>query len=267
MAITDFQAKVISVIAKNRSESSYLAGGLVLNADWPRLSDDIDIFQDTDEEIGETANKDIETLKSVGFRISMIVNIYGCVEVEVSKDSEKTVIQWMSEAKDRFFPLIRDDYFGARMNIADLAINKILAASSRSKARDYVDLVSIEEHLAPLEVLICAASGKPPHFSPVRIVEEIRRKSLSIPDYEFKAVRGLPEDFNIAQFREKMIGITDRALSFVGQIPSNFVGALGVDNQGRPVHSLSEKNITWRVATREPDPLPVVADMSYDWTV
>lgn len=47
MALTQIQKDIMASIAGNRSDSSYIAGGLVLNMDWPRVSDDIDIFHDT----------------------------------------------------------------------------------------------------------------------------------------------------------------------------------------------------------------------------
>ena len=50
MALTQLQSNILRCLAKNRSETSYLAGGLMLNKNWKRRSDDIDIFHDTDEE-------------------------------------------------------------------------------------------------------------------------------------------------------------------------------------------------------------------------
>ena len=51
MALTDLQKRIMRRLASNGTEASYLAGGLILNRDWPRLSDDIDIFYDADEEV------------------------------------------------------------------------------------------------------------------------------------------------------------------------------------------------------------------------
>jgi len=50
MALTQLQSDILRHLAKNRSDSSYLAGGLMLNKNWPRRSDDIDIFHDSDED-------------------------------------------------------------------------------------------------------------------------------------------------------------------------------------------------------------------------
>lgn len=58
MALTQIQKDIMASIAANRSDSSYVAGGVVLNMNWPRVSDDIDIFHDTDEEIGAAADAD-----------------------------------------------------------------------------------------------------------------------------------------------------------------------------------------------------------------
>jgi hypothetical protein len=51
MALTDLQKRVMRSLAANRSATSCVSGGVVLNRDWPRHSDDIDVFHDTDEEV------------------------------------------------------------------------------------------------------------------------------------------------------------------------------------------------------------------------
>lgn len=71
MALTQIQKDIMASIAGKRSDSSYIAGGLVLNMDWPRVSDDIDIFHDTDEEIGSAANADIKKPSADGFKVSV----------------------------------------------------------------------------------------------------------------------------------------------------------------------------------------------------
>jgi hypothetical protein len=44
------------------------------------MSDDIDIFHDTDEEIGVSADTDIAKSKADGFDVSIEVDVYGCVD-------------------------------------------------------------------------------------------------------------------------------------------------------------------------------------------
>lgn len=139
MALSKLQSDILRLLAKNRSESSYLAGGLMLNKDWQRRSDDIDIFHDTDEEVTETAKFDLAVLDAAGFKTHRDFVIYGCVDATVSREAESTIIQWFAETRLRFFPLVRDEQWGARLHQADLAVNKVLAAAGRSKARDIAD--------------------------------------------------------------------------------------------------------------------------------
>jgi GT2 family glycosyltransferase len=124
MALSRLQSDILRLLAKNRSDSSYLAGGVILNKDWPRRPDDIGIFHDADEEVTEAARLDIATLDVAGFKVHRDFIIYGCVDATVSNDDEATVIQWFAETKQRFFPLMKDDDWGARLHQADLAVNK-----------------------------------------------------------------------------------------------------------------------------------------------
>lgn len=214
MALTELQRDIMRCLAANRSETSYAAGGLVLNERWSRQSNNMDIFHDTDEEIGATAHADIERLREAGFHVQIEVEVYGVVEVVVSRSlrsSESTAIQWMSESRRRFFPIVRDEEWGARLHRADLAVNKVLAASSRRVARDFVDLVSISKFISPLGPIVMAAAGKPPHYSPQKTVDEIRRRGLSISNEEYASVKGLPDDWSADTIRVDLIAALDAA--------------------------------------------------------
>ena len=71
MVLSPLQAEIMRTLAPNRSEASYFAGGLVLDLHWPRRSDDIDVFQTTDEAVVDTADLDIDTLRQAGLRIAV----------------------------------------------------------------------------------------------------------------------------------------------------------------------------------------------------
>ena len=267
MALTEIQKGIVGCLAANRSETSYLAGGLVLNRDWPRLSDDVDIFHDTDEEIGAAADKDIQSLREAGYRVAIDIEIYGCVEATVSNGPDATIVQWLSETRNRFFPLVRDPEWGARLHQADLAVNKVLAASSRTKPRDFVDIVSIVRNMCPLGPLVLAASGKPPHFSPQRIIEEIRRRGLSIGDELYESVRGLPDDWDAGTVRELLMTALDGAQDYVMRAPIAVIGALAIDPDGTPVEvtTLDDDRVFLRKATAQPDVMPMLPDAVQDW--
>ena len=269
MALSELQKAILRVLAKHRSESSYLAGGLILNKDWPRRSDDIDIFHDADEQVAEAANLDIEALNAAGFKVNRDFIIYGCVDATVSDRSDSTVIQWFAETKLRFFPLVRDEEWGARLHQADLAVNKVLAVSGRSKARDIADLVAIGRQYCAIGPLVLAAAGKPPNFSPLRIVDEMRRHTRSIPADEFAAVKGLPDEWTAAFIREEALIMLDAAERYVLGTAPDLVGLLASGPDGTPIEvgETNRADVVLRKATEEPEVVAAPAGFTaIDWS-
>ncbi|MCK1681220.1 hypothetical protein IVA87_17810 [Bradyrhizobium sp. 147] len=269
MALSKLQSDILRLLAKNRSESSYLAGGLMLNKDWQRRSDGIDIFHDSDEEVTEAAKSDLAALDAAGFKAQRDFIIYGCVDATVSRDGESTIIQWFAETKLRFFPLIRDEEWGARLHQADLAVNKVLAAAGRSKARDIADLVAIGRDYCPLGPLVLAAAGKPPNFSPRRTIEEVRRHALSIPAEEFAAVRGLPSEWSAPFIRDEVLRLIEIADRYVMAAPAELIGILAVSKASVPLEVADSDlaNAILRKPTAEPEVMPAPADFNaVGWT-
>ena len=256
MALTQLQSDILRRLAKNRSETSYLAGGLILNKNWPRRSDDIDIFHDADEEVTGAAQADLAVLDAAGYKTHTDFIVYGCVDATVSDGKSETVIQWFAETRRRFFPLVRDEEWGARLHQADLAVNKVLAASGRSKARDIADLIAIARNYCPLGPLVLAAAGKPPNFSPKRTIDEIRRHALCIPTEEFLAVKGLPPDWTPEFIRDEVVRQLDLADKFIMSAPVDLVGLLAVNKEGIPIELAKGENATLRKATDEPEVMP-----------
>ena len=93
----------------------------MLNRDWPRISDDIDFFHDTDEEIVAAARKDIKSLENAGFSVHTDIEIYGVVEATVSELGTSTTLQWMSDQ---------------RCNMNDIAIEILRDTLNRSAKID-----------------------------------------------------------------------------------------------------------------------------------
>lgn len=264
MALTDLQKRIMRRLSANRSESSYLAGGVVLNLNWPRRSDDIDIFHDTDEAVSGAALKDIADLEAAGFHVSVDVKAFGLFEATVSEDGSSTTIQWMSETKLRFFPLVRDEEWGLRLHQSDLAVNKVLAAASRRKARDFADIVAIAENMCPLGPLVMAAAGKPPCFSPQKIVEQIRWHAQSIPDEDYAAIKGLPATWTSDFIRTAMTRQADLAEDYLAKAPLEVVGVLAVNAGGIPVEVSAGglTSVILRKATAEPEIMPQPAEFA-----
>jgi hypothetical protein len=97
MALTQLQSDILRCLAKNRSETSYLAGGLMLNKNWQRRSDDIGIFHDTDEEVTGAAKADLAVLDAARYKTHIDFIVYGCVDATISDGKSATIIQWFAE--------------------------------------------------------------------------------------------------------------------------------------------------------------------------
>lgn len=268
MALTQLQSDILRHLAKNRSDSSYLAGGVILNRNWPRRSDDIDIFHDSDEQVVDAAKADLAVLDAAGYQTHTDFIVYGCVDATVSNGTSSTIIQWFADTKRRFFPLVKDEEWGARLHQADLAVNKVLAASGRSKARDIADLVAIGRNYCPLGPLVLAASGKPPNFSPRRTIDEIRRHALSIPADEFAAVKGLPADWSAGLIRDETLRLLELADKYIMSVPPNLVGLLAINKNELPIEVPDNQrgDVIFRKTTDEPEVMPGPSEFNaVDW--
>ena len=73
MAVTKFQADVLKRIADSRIKSgeTYVAGGLALNYQLkaPRLSHDIDVFNNSTEALHAAYGCDSQALREAGFEV------------------------------------------------------------------------------------------------------------------------------------------------------------------------------------------------------
>ena len=199
MALTDFQRSLCRLIAASRVEAgeSYVAGGAALNTvlGAPRLSRDIDLFHDTDEALAATWGSDRELLGRSGYRLFVVRERPTFVEVNVEKDGEAVLVQWVRDSAYRFFPLVSHDLLGLTLHPFDLATNKVLALVGRLEVRDWVDLIGCHERIQPLGFLAWGACGKDPGFSPRSLLEHARRSSrYSAAEVAELSFEGLPPD-------------------------------------------------------------------------
>lgn len=180
MALTALQRSICRLLAATRFErESYVAGGTALNEILraSRRSRDLDLFHDSAEAVAKTSAHDITLLSSAGFRARIVREAPSYVEATISDDAETTLVQWLQDSAFRFFPLVRDDEFGLSLHPFDLATNKVLAMAGRLEARDWIDVIHCHRHLQPLGYLVWAACGKDPGYSPMSLLQEMRRSS------------------------------------------------------------------------------------------
>jgi len=193
VALTAFQRALCRLLAPTRLErESYVAGGVALNVllKAPRRSRDVDLFHDTADAVGRTVEEDVKLLRDSGHAVRMVRQTPSFAEAIVEKEGESVLIQWARDSAYRFFPLIEDAELGLTLHPFDLATNKVLAMAGRLEPRDWIDLQTCHRALQPLGYLVWAACGKDPAFSPVGLLQEVRRASrytqaeLDLLDFE-----------------------------------------------------------------------------------
>ena len=113
MPIGKFQSDVLRVLASQRSPDSYIAGGVAINREGPRYSDDIDIFHDTEARLESAALSDAAALATAGYDVAWGRVREGKREAMVSRGGESIPLEfgvWSLEFGVGFdaFPPITD---------------------------------------------------------------------------------------------------------------------------------------------------------------
>jgi hypothetical protein len=176
MPFDELQKAVLKTLLALRSPDSVFAGGPVLHHHGFRLSDDQDVFHPSNADVVTIAKADIEVLAFAGFSVEVVKEFEGFVEAVVGRPEQGfTKLQWLVAGSWTFFKPVPDPEYGWRLHMADLAVNKVLAAGGRREARDYVDLMMIHENIMPLWHAIWAAPGKDPSWSPGSLAEKIAK--------------------------------------------------------------------------------------------
>tara|TARA_R110002074_G_scaffold276579_9_gene447978 strand:+ start:2492 stop:3310 length:819 start_codon:yes stop_codon:yes gene_type:complete len=240
MPLTAIQRSVIKVLKLHRSEHTFVAGGAALNREWPRLSDDMDIFHDIRDRLPRFVEPELEALRQAGFSVEVTVETDMTVEAILRKYGEETMVQWMDDIETcrRFFPAMDDPDFGFRLHDADNAVNKVLCASRRHSApRDAVDLVTISERYAPLGPLVWAVTGKTADLTPPVVLRGMRANAFGYSQKEIETVR--MEDGSKPEWgrvRDILNVALDAAADYCENVaPIAYAGCLFVDENEVPV--------------------------------
>lgn len=183
MPLTAFQSRIGRLLAANRSEDSYLAGGAAILAapNTRRFSHDLDYFHDSAARVATAWDADRILLLADGCDIDLEISQPGYIRAVVRQGSQSTKIEWAQDSTWRFLPTIKSDEFGYQLHPLDLATNKVLALAGRDEPRDLLDTLHLHDHVLPLGTLVWAAVGKDPGFSPLSLLEMLRRRGRLQP--------------------------------------------------------------------------------------
>jgi len=236
MALTSFQSSILRCLAQNRrvNVGSYVAGGLALNHRLaePRLSRDIDIFNDSVEAMLESWRIDRVTLEREGYTVTPRRELRTFIEAEITRAGERTEIQWGTDSAYRFFPLVEDDVTGFTLHPIDLAANKLSALVGRTEPRDWIDVITCIRRIQPLVYLLSAACGKDPGFSPSSMLEYVARRHYNQVEIDEKIIP--VGSYNAAELCRFWHEEIDRAREAVLAFPREKAGTCVLDMSGNP---------------------------------
>lgn len=140
MPLTELQYEIGRLLAGNRSEDSYLAGGtaILMQPNTKRISQDIDFFHDSLERVATAYTADLETLRSHDFDVESEIVLPGYIRAVVRRGEEATKVEWARDSIWRFMPVIASPEFGYQLHPIDLATNKVLELANRDDVADAV---------------------------------------------------------------------------------------------------------------------------------
>jgi hypothetical protein len=235
MALTALQVAILRLLSERRMRSgeSYVAGGVALNhvLQAPRLSQDIDLFHDTDQALLQSWQDDRELLRGAGYSVEVVHEAPGFIDAEVGRDRDAVLVQWARDSAFRFFPLMRDETLGLTLHPYDLATNKALALAGRLEPRDWIDLINCHEAIQPLGCLAWAACGKDPGFTPEFIIDAAAAQRYAQEEIDLLAfVDGPP---SAAELGGRWKQAVREAREIIARLPVETLGCCVLDRGGR----------------------------------
>lgn len=246
MPLTGFQAELLATLAPTRTPDSYLAGGAALHfaPTSLRYSRDLDFFHDSAERVAAAFAEDEELLEGHGYTVEVKLSQPGFIRAIVGRgDGEEfTQIDWAHDSAWRFLPVIRHELGGFLLHPIDLAVNKTLALAGRDEVRDLVDILYAHDQILPLGALVWAAVGKDPGFTPLSLLEQLKRTGRYRPE-EIRRL-DLATPFDLVEGKERWLAALAAAERFVDSRPADEAGCL----------YYSEAHDRFEAPSPEPDP-------------
>lgn len=226
MPLTAFQSEVVRLLSRQRAPDSYLAGGAALHIEpnTRRYSNDLDYFHDSEQRVAEAFDADSRALTGAGYGVERQISQPGFIRATVSRGAQSTLIDWAHDSAWRFLPTVKHDTSGYQLHPIDLAINKLLALVGRREPRDLLDVLDVHRSVLPLGALCWAAAGKDPGFTPLSLLDLLRRQGAYQQD-DFKRLH-LTQPVDLPQLKADWLQALAEAEAFVRSRPPAEMGCL-----------------------------------------
>jgi hypothetical protein len=224
--LTPYQSEVARLLSAERTPDSYLAGGAALHIEPNslRFSNDLDYFQDSPARVASAFDADRACLVAAGHRLDVQLERPGFVRAIASSGADSTKIEWVFDTAFRFLPVVKDARAGYLLHPIDLAINKALALVGRDEARDYLDVIDANRRILGLGGVVWAACGKDPGFTPLMLLDLLRRKGRYRPEDFGRLALLQPPDLPAA--KQAWLDALEAAAHFVAARPIEELGCL-----------------------------------------
>jgi hypothetical protein len=221
-----YQARLARLLSANRTFDSYLAGGaaILIEPNTTRYSRDLDYFHDSEVRVAEAFSADRSLLESNGYNIDVDLNQPGYVRAVVRQGDDATKVEWARDSDWRFMPTVRDDRVGYILHPVDLAANKVLTLAGRDEPRDVLDTLHLHRNVLPLGALCWGACGKDPGFTPLSLLELLRRRGRVRE--EDLARLDLIEPVDLQTLKAMWLEALDSVEPFVSSLPPDEIGCL-----------------------------------------
>jgi hypothetical protein len=125
-------------------------------------------------------------------------------------------------------PTVRDSRVGFVLHPVDLAVNKVLALAGRDEPRDVLDALHLHRRVLTLGALCWAACGKDPGFTPLSLLELLRRRGRI--HAEDLARLDLAEPLDLHVVKNTWLEALDSVDPFVASRPPDEIGCLYYDS-------------------------------------
>lgn len=226
MPLTSIQQQILAVLAQHPAAGRYLAGGSALHShpNSTRFSHDLDLFHDEVEQVARAFEEDSEALRREGFELELLLSQPGHIRALVRRGDEATRVDWARDSSWRFMPLVRHPDGGWMLDPIDLATNKVLVLAGRDEPRDFVDILFASENVLPLGPLVWAAAGKDPGFTPLSLLEQLKRRGR----YHSEDLRrlDLAVPLDLVELKARWLRALEEAEAFILSRPPQEAGCL-----------------------------------------
>lgn len=226
MPLTHFQRQLLADLGAAPAPDRFLAGGAALHFSpvSARYSDDLEFFHDAEARVASAYASDRERLLRAGYRVDVEASLPGFVRAVVGRGADATRVDWAHDTAWRFLPLVSDPLGGLLLHPVDLAVNKTLALAGRDEPRDFVDILFAHRTILTVAALCWAAAGKDPGFTPLSLLELLKRRGRYRPE-DFARLN-LAEPFDLVAAKQIWLGALADAEAFAGARPPDEAGCL-----------------------------------------